>query len=106
MPAHFPINYDAMPVIICIYIIYIYIYTNLLTNSTYGDRDKEKTPPEFVDNNISRITARGKKKKVIGRKERKGQLCHTNQLVKRTKTHRKMLRSYNYKECSILGRAK
>ena len=29
-----------------------------------------------------------------------------NQLVKRTKTHRKMLQCYNYKECSILGRAK
>ena len=88
------------------------MFTNLLPNSIYGDKEKEKkTLPEFRDNNISRITAQGKKKKVIRRKKRKGQLCHTNwknqeirnQLVKRTKTHCKMLWCYNYKDCSILG---
>ena len=59
--------------------IYIYIFTNLLPNSIYGDKEKEKKMPEFRDNNISRITARGKKKKVIRRKKkRKGQPYHTN----------------------------
>ena len=65
--------------------IYINIFTNFLTKSTYGERQNEKNPPEFEDENISRITVRGKKKK---------------------KTHRKMLLSYKYKKCSILGRAK
>ena len=58
--------------------IYIYIYINLLANSIYGDREKEKNSPEFGYNNISRITVREKRKKVIGRKKRKGQICHTN----------------------------
>ena len=51
--------------------IYIYIYTNLLPTSIYGDKEKEKKTPEFKDKNISRITTRGKKKKVIGRKKKK-----------------------------------
>ena len=52
-------------------------------------------------------------KKVIGRKKEMANLVPPieknqeirNQLVKRTKTHRKMLQCYNYKDCSILGRA-
>ena len=72
---------------------------------------KKKKTPEFGDNNISRITVQRKKKKVIKEKANlvtpieKNQEIH-NQLVKRTKPHHKMLQSYNYKECSILGRAK
>ena len=30
---------------------YIYIYTNLPTKSTYGDRQKEKKTSEFEDKN-------------------------------------------------------
>ena len=55
-----------------------------------------------------------KRKRLSGEKKRKGQPCHTNwkksrdtqSVGQKTKTHRKMLRCYNYKECSILGWAK
>ena len=54
--------------------IYIYIYICILTNlqytSIHGDKEKEKKTPEFRDNK-SRITAWGKKKKIIGRKKKK-----------------------------------
>ena len=86
---------------------YIYILTNLLSTSIHGDKEKE-----FRDKK-SRITAWGKKKKIIGEKKEKAnfvtpveknqEIC--NQLVKRTKTHRKMMQCYNYKKCSILNRA-
>ena len=57
--------------------IYIYIFTNLLSTSIHGDKEKEKKTPEFRDNK-SRITAWGKKKKIIGRKKKKSQLRHTS----------------------------
>ena len=94
--------------------VYIYIYIYIFTKSTtiHGDKKKKKNPPEFRDNNIL-ITAWGKKKKFIGRKKEKAnfitpveknqEIC--NQLVKRTKTHHKMLQCYNYKKCSILNKA-
>ena len=50
--------------------IYIYIYTNLLSTSIYGYQKKEQE--------ISRITAREKKKNIIGQKERKSQTRHTS----------------------------
>ena len=48
---------------------YIYIFTNLISTSIHGTRKKknEKNPE------VSRITTQGKKKKIIGQKERKGQ---------------------------------
>ena len=49
---------------------HIYIFTNLLTKSTYGDRQKEKNPPEFGDKTISRITVRRKKKKKYREKKK------------------------------------
>ena len=51
---------------------YIYIFTNLLTKSTYGERQKEKKTPEFEDKNISRITFRGIKKKNYRGEKKKG----------------------------------
>ena len=81
-------------VIIYLYL-YIYIFINFLTKSTYGDRQKEKTLPEFGDKNISRITVRGKKKKKSyrGKKKEKANLVTPieknqeirNRLVKRKK---------------------
>ena len=60
------------------------ILTNLLPNSISGEKEKEKTPPEFRDNNISRITDRGKKKKVIQEKKKKRPiLSHQLKKIKR-----------------------
>ena len=54
--------------------IYIYIYTNLISTSIHGTKKKTKKKPcqEQVIK-VSRITAQGKKKKIMGQKERKGQ---------------------------------
>ena len=59
--------------------IYIYIYTNLISISIHGTRKKKtrKNPRQEQEIKVSRITARGKKKKIIGQKERKGQLRPT-----------------------------
>ena len=43
--------------------IYIYIYTNLISTSIHGTRKKEKKNRQEQNIRISRITARGKKKK-------------------------------------------
>ena len=60
-----------------------YIFTNLLPTSIYSDMEKEKKKTlEFRDNNISRITAREKKKKVIGRKKKKKRPILSHQLKK------------------------
>ena len=105
------LEYDRLLEFTNIYI-YIYILTNLLSTSIHGGKEKEKKRPEFRDNKF-RIIAWGKKKKIIGEKkgkanfitpvEKNQDIC--NQLVKRPKTHRKMLQCYNYKKCSILNRA-
>ena len=68
---------------------------------------------EFRDNNILDHCPGEKKKMFSGKKKQKAnfvtpaeknqEIC--SQLVKRTKTHRKMLQCYNYKECSVLRRA-
>ena len=50
--------------------IYIYIYTNLISTSIHGT--KKKTLPGTRDKSISNHRP-GKKKKIIGQKERKGQ---------------------------------
>ena len=61
-------------------------------------RKKEKKTRQEQEKKISRITARGKRKNIIGQKERKGQPRHTSwkksrdmQSVgqKKTKTHHK-----------------
>ena len=67
----------------------IYIFTNLLTNSVYGDKEKEKN---------ARVIERKKEKANLVTPIDKNQEIR-NQLVK-------LLRCYNYKECSIQGRAK
>ena len=83
--------------------IYIYIFTNLLSTSIHGYREKrKKNPPGTRDKNISNQRPREKIKNIIGqkkkKKKRKGQLRHTSwkksrdmQSVgqKKNKTHRK-----------------
>ena len=56
---------------------YIYIFTNLLSTSIHGDKEKEKITPEFKDNNISDHCL-GKKEKDYREKKRIGQLRHTS----------------------------
>ena len=86
---------------------YIHIYICLLTyNLPAFTVTREKTPPaEFRDNNILNHCL-GKKEKFFGEKnkekanfvtpvEKNQEIC--NPLVKRTKTHRKMLQFYYYK---------
>ena len=96
----FPPNYD-----IYIYI-YIYIFTNLLSTSIHGTRKKKrKKTRQEQEIKVSRITARGKKKKIIGQRERKGQPRPTpwkkskdTQSVgqKKTKNLPRILQCYNY----------
>ena len=94
--------------------IYIYIHTNLLHNSVYGDKEKEKDRQNSVITIYLESLPGEKRKNVTERKKEKANLVTPieknqeirNQWVKRTSTHRKMLRCYNYKDCSILGRAK
>ena len=43
--------------------IYIYIFTNLISTSIHGTRKNKKKPQE-QEIKVSRITARGKKKKL------------------------------------------
>ena len=93
---------------------YTYIYINLLTNGIYGDKEKEKKR-QNSEITIYLESLLGEKEKVYREKKKEKANLVTpieknqeirNQLVKRTKIHRKMLWCYNYKECSILGRAK
>ena len=58
--------------------IYIYIFTNLISTSIHGTRKKEKKTRQEQGIKISWITARGKRKNIIGQKERKGQPRHTS----------------------------
>ena len=90
--------------------------TNLLSTSYHGDKEKEKKPCQNSEITNLESLPEEKKKKIIGRKKKKKEKANfvtpveknqeiCNQLVKRTKTHRKMLQCYNYKKCSILNRA-
>ena len=51
-------------------LIYIYIFTNLISTSIHGTRKKEKTRQE-QEISVSRIIARGKKKKYYRSKRKK-----------------------------------
>ena len=83
---------------------------------TASDKEKEKKTRQNSEIAIYlESLPREKRKRLSGekKKEEKSNLVTPieknqeirNQLVKRTKAHRKMLRCYNYKECSILDRA-
>ena len=53
--------------------IYIYIYTNLISTSIHGYQKKRKNPPPGTrdkNRNISNHRPRGKRKNIIGQKER------------------------------------
>ena len=53
---------------------FVYIFTNLISTSIHGTRKKNKKKSrQEQEIKVSRITARGKKKKIIGQKERKSQ---------------------------------
>ena len=54
------------------YYIYIYIYLLILYLPVFTVPEK-KNPGQEQEIKVSRITAQGKKKKIIGKKERKGQ---------------------------------
>ena len=91
-----------------IYLLTYYLPAFMVTRK----KEKKKTPGSR--NNISNYRPGEKRKKIIGQKKRKGQLCHTSwkksrdlQSVgqKKKKTHHKMLQCYNYRECSIQSRA-
>ena len=86
--------------------IYIYIFTNLISTSIHGTRKKRKKTRQEQEIKVSRITARGKKEKIIGQKERKGQprpipwkKSRDTQSVgqKKTKNLPRILQCYNYK---------
>ena len=50
------------------------VYTNLISTSIHDTRNKTKKKPcQEQEIKLSRITAQGKKKKIMGQKERKGQ---------------------------------
>ena len=67
-----------MCVCVCVY---IYIYTNLLSTSIHGTRKKK--PGQEQEIKISRITAQGKKKKVIWvRKKEKANLVRLLEKIK------------------------
>ena len=51
--------------------IYIYIFTNLISTSIHGTRKKEKKTRQEQEIRVSRITARGKKKKYYRSKRKK-----------------------------------
>ena len=69
-------------VCVCVYI-YIYIFTNLLSTSIHGYQEKrKKNPPGTRDKKISRITARGKKKKYHRTKNKKKRPTPSHQLKK------------------------
>ena len=58
--------------------IYIYLLIYYLP-AIHGNKEKEKETRQNSEKTISRITARGRKKKIIGRKKkRKGQHRHTS----------------------------
>ena len=88
--------------------IHIHIVTKLLSTSIHGYQVKEeKKSSEFRDNNIPNhcLGEKFKKKFFWGKNkektnfvtsvEKNQEIC--SPLVKRTKTHRKMLQCYNYK---------
>ena len=87
--------------------IYIYILTNLLSTSIHGDIEKEKKNAKIqiykISNHLSGVKKKKEKANFVTPVEKNQEICH--QLVKRTKTQRKMLQCYNYKKCSILNRA-
>ena len=86
--------------------IYIYILNYYLPAFTVTRKKKKKTP-EFRDNNIlTHCIGEKEKKNSFGKKinkrptsshQLKKNQVICNPLVKRTKTHRKMLQCYNYK---------
>ena len=93
--------------------IYIYILTNLQSTSIHDDKEKEKKPCQNSEiTNLESLPGE-KRKKLLGEKKKRPTLSDQlkknqeicNQLVKRTKTHHKMLQCYNYKKYSILNRA-
>ena len=71
--------------------IYIYIYSNLISTSIHGTRKKPKKPCQEQEIKVSRIIARGKKKKLQVKKKEKANLVRPleknqgirSQLVKR-----------------------
>ena len=92
-----------MVILVYIYI-YIYIFTNLISTSINGTPHHKKTCQE-QEIKISRITNQGKKKKIMGQKERKGQRRptpwkksrDTQSVVKRKpKNPPRILQYYNY----------
>ena len=58
--------------------IYIYIYLRIYYLPAFTVTKKKKKKRQNSEITISRITAREKKKKIIGRKKRKGQLRYTS----------------------------
>ena len=101
------------------FIIYIYIYLLIYYLLAFTvTKKKKKNLLEFRDNKsrMGKNHCLGKKKKDHREKKKKKEKANfvtpveknqeiCNQLVKRTKIHRKMLQCYNYKKCSILNRA-
>ena len=80
---------------VCMYLITYYLPAFTVTR---------KKTHQNLEITISRITARGKEKKFSGKKEKTNfvtpveknqEIC--SQLVKRTKTYRKMLQCYYYR---------
>ena len=65
--------------------IYIYIYLLIYYLPTFTVTKKKKKIRQNSEITTSRITAWGKKKKIIGRKKRKGQLRHTSWKKKQIK---------------------
>ena len=67
-----PLSPSCTSIYIYIYIyIYTYIFTNLISTSIHGYQKKRKKPCQEHEIKISRITARGKKKKYHRTKRKK-----------------------------------
>ena len=68
--------YVCVCVCVCEYI-YIYVcvcvFTNLISTSVHGTRKRQIKPCQEQEIKVSRITAQGEKKKIMGQKERKDQ---------------------------------
>ena len=107
-----------MKVLLCNFLyqyIYIYIYILIYDLPAFTVTKKKKKTRQNSEITIYLESLPGEKRKRLSgeKKKVKANLVTTieknqeirNQLVKRTKTHRKMLQCYNYKECSIRGRA-
>ena len=81
-------------------IIYIYIFTNLISTSIHGTRKKQKKTGQEQEIKVSRITAQGKKKKNLGVKKKEKanlvRLLEKNQGVRSqwSKENQKALRGF------------